>query len=243
MKFMQCAVCGFLLTLSAAAQTATTPASQTAPATQSAPAAAPAKPMQLSTLGGEDVKGPEHPLTLDQMKELYTAMGYDKLFDENRTQMISMQKTRMPFIPNDVWDDLDASSKKVDYPAAFLTVYKKYVSTEDAAKLIEFAKTPAGKAFLGNLPEINRQTTAAIQKEQQEVSRDVQGRHKDELDAAFKKYQEEHQPKPAPSLGAPASGTGSSATPGASSTKPATPPATSTPATSTTTPTTNPPKN
>lgn len=229
MKFMQCAVCGFLLTVSAAAQNATTPAASPSQAAPAATPAAPPKPMHLSTPDGEDVKGPEHPITLEQMKELYVAMGYDKTFEENRTQMITMQKSRMPFIPTDVWDDLDASSKKVDYPAAFLAVYKKYISTEDATKLIEFAKTPAGKTFFEDLPAISRETNAAIQKAQQEVSRDVQARHKDELDAAFKKYQEEHQPKPA--QGTPAGGAAGSAAPGASSAKPATPPASTTPAT------------
>jgi hypothetical protein len=222
MKLLQYAVCVFSLTLAAAAQSAQP---NTAPAQPAAPPAAAAKPMQLSGLDGDTVKGPEHPLTLEQMKELYVAMGYDKLFDQNRTQMLTAQKARMPFIPQDVWDDLDATSAKVDYPAAFLGVYKKYLSTEDAAKLIEFAKTPAGKAFLANLPAISRETNAAVQKQQQDVSGQVQGRHKDELEAAFKKYQEEHQPKPAPSLG-PTSGAAPPAT-----AKPSTPATTAAPAT------------
>jgi hypothetical protein len=239
MKFTQCAVIGFLLTLSEAAQTpatqTTTPSSQTAP--PAASPATPAKPMVLTTPdGGETVKGPEHPITLDQMKELYVDMGYQKTLDDNRTQMITMQKARMPFMPEDVWDDLDTSSKNVDYPAAFLSVYKKYISTEDATKLIEFAKTPAGKAFFDNLPAITRETGTAIQKEQMEVNTGVRGRHKDEIDTAIKKYQDEQKQKAAAAAAASKPATGStgaagSTAPGASTTKPATPPATSTPAT------------
>ena len=159
----------------------------TAPATAS-------KPMVLTTPDG-DVKGPEHPLTLDQMKTLYVAMGYDKTIDQNLQTMITMQKARAPYIPTDFWDDLDTSFKKIDYPTALLDVYKKYLSTDDAAKLIEFSKTDAGKHFLENLPDVSRQVAIAIQKQQQQTGLQVQARHKDEMEAAIKKYQDEHAPK------------------------------------------------
>jgi hypothetical protein len=223
MKFAQFTICGFLLTLSAGAQTAATPAAaQTTPSTTSSSApATPSKPMVLSTPDGDTVKGPEHPLTLEQMKELYVAMGYDKTIDQNLQTMITMQKTRAPYIPTDFWDDLDSSFKKIDYPTALLDVYKKYLSTDDAAKLIEFSKTEAGKHFLENLPDVSRQVAIAIQRQQQQTGLQVQARHKDEMEAAIKKYQEEHAPK-APAT-PPASGT-TPATPGASS-APATTPA------------------
>jgi len=232
MKSLQYAVCSLLFTVAAAAQTAT-PASQSA---TPAPAA-PAKPMQLSTLGQSDVKGPEHPLTADQAKELFVNMGYQKSLEQAREQQISTQKTRAPFIPQDVWDDFDATSKKVDYATAFYDVYKKYLSTDDAAKLIDFSTTPAGKAYFENSPTISRETSAAIQKLQQEAGQEVQSRHKDEIEAAVKKYREEHAPKPAPSLGpttgaaTPSGATAPAqpATPPATTPAPATPPASSTP--------------
>jgi len=236
MKSLQYAVCSLLFTVAAAAQTA-------APASQSAtPApAAPAKPMQLSTLGQSDVKGPEHPLTVDQAKELFVAMGYEKTLEQAREQQISAQKTRAPFIPEDVWDDFDATSKKIDYPTAFYDVYKKYLSTDDAAKLIDFSKTTAGKAYFENSPVITRETQQAIGKLQQEAGQEVQSRHKDEIEAAVKKYREEHAPKPAPSLG-PTNGAAAPATPSgaAAPAKPATPPAT-TPAPATPPASTTPP--
>src|SRR5271170_2401861 len=229
MKFLQSAFCGFLLTVTAAAQTAAP-----APASPSTPK--PATQPQITTLGGDAVKGPEHPLTLDQMKEIYVAMGYDKIVEQNRTAMVAQRKNRPSFVPQDVWDDFDATSDKIDYPADLLPVYAKYLSTEDAAKLIDFAKTEAGKTFLENIPELSGATFQAMQQQQRKVGEEVQARHKDELDAARKKYQEEHAPKPAPTLGAPSSapsGSGTSAAPASSgsgsSTKPATPPASTTP--------------
>jgi hypothetical protein len=159
-------------------------------------------------------------------------MGYEKTIDDNLQKMITTQEARATFIPKDFWDDLESSFKKIDYPTALLEVYKKYLSTEDAAKLIDFSKTEAGKHFLENLPETSRLVTAEIQKQQQQTGMQVQARHKDEIDAALKKYREEHAPKPAPTPAgtAPASPSGSS-TPGAAPAPATTPakPATTTP--------------
>jgi hypothetical protein len=211
MKFLQCALCGLVLTITAGAQTA--PTSSTAAAPKPAAPQATSPSPKISGLDGDAVKGPEHPLTLDQMKVLYSAMGYEKTISDNLEKMISMQKARAPFIPTDFWDDLDSSFKKIDYSTALYDVYKKYLSTDDAAKLIDFSKTSAGQHFFETLPETSREATAAIQKEQQTTGQQVQARHKDEIDAALKKYREEHAPKPAPTLGAPTPGapTGSSA--------------------------------
>ena len=184
-----------------------------------------------------EVKAPEHPLTLDQMKVLYSAMGYEKTINDNLEKMISTQKARAAFIPTDFWDDLDSSFKKIDYPTALYDVYKKYLSTDDAAKLIDFSKTPAGEHFFDTMPETSREAMMAIQKQQQTTGQQVQARHKDEIDAALKKYREEHAPKPAPT---PAGTT--PAAPSGSSTPAATPAPNATPAKpATTTPPANPP--
>ena len=231
MKFLQCALCGLVLTLSANAQTASPSTTSATPSTATPQATSPST--KISTLGGDDVKGPEHPLTLDQMKVLYSAMGYEKTISDNLEKMISMQKTRAPFIPADFWDDLDSSFKKIDYSTALFDVYKKYLSTDDAAKLIDFSKTPAGQHYFETMPETSREATQAIQKEQQTTGQQVQARHKDEIDAALKKYREEHAPKPAPTLGAPTptapSGSSAPAATPAPATTPAKPAPTTTP--------------
>jgi hypothetical protein len=183
----------------------------------------------MTTLDGDEVKGPEHPLTLDQMKVLYQAMGYEKTINENLERMITMQKARASFIPEDFWDDLQSSFQKIDYPTALYDVYKKYLSTEDAAKLIDFSKTTAGQHFFETMPATSRESMIAIQKEQQTTGQQVQARHRDEIEAALKKYREEHAPKPAPTPSGttPAAPSGSSAP--APATAPAKPAATTTP--------------
>jgi hypothetical protein len=234
MKFLQCALSGFLLSLTAAAQTAAPSAPAATPKTTTPQAASPSTTPKISTLGGDEAKGPEHPLTLDQMKALFVAMGYDKQvadMDANREKMIAQNKTRNPYMPTAVWDDLDASFKKVDYETALYDVYKKFLSTDDAAKLIEFSKTEAGKDYFANAAVLTRDSTMAINRAQQEVSQQVQARHKDEIEAAMKKFRDEQQQKQkaaAPSLGPvspsapPAPG---AAAPAPAPAKPATPPA------------------
>ncbi len=233
MKFLQCALCGFLLTVTASAQTApTSPSTAT-----SKPATPQSTTPKISGLDGEPaVKAPEHPLTLDQMKVLYVALGYDKQvaeMDANRDKMIAQNKVRNPYMPTAVWDDLDASFKKIDYEGALYDVYKKYLSTEDAAKLIDFSKTDAGKDYFANAAILNRESAMTIQRQEQQASQQVQARHKDEIEAAMKKYRDEHAPKPAPTLGAPTpgapSGSSAPATTPAPSATPAKPPTTTTP--------------
>ena len=72
----------------------------------------------------------------------------------------------------------------------------------------------------------------AIQRQEQQASQQVQARHKDEIDAAMKKYRDEHAPKPSPTLGAPHRGSSGSSAPAATpapTAAPSKPPATTTP--------------
>ncbi len=91
--------------------------------------------------------------------------------------------------------------------------------------MIDFSKTDAGKDYFANAATLNRDSAMAIQRQQQQASQQVQTRHKDEIDAAMKKYREANAPKPAPTPAgtAPAAPAGSS-TPAATPapTKPAT---------------------
>jgi hypothetical protein len=232
MKVAQYAICGIFLTLTAAAQTATPPS---APASATPPAAA-AKP-HLTTLGGDAVKGPEHPITAEQAKTLYEAMGYQKWLDHNLETMIASGKARNPMVPVAFWDDLNSSFGKIDYATIVFDVYKQYLSTEDAAKLIEFSKTEAGKHYFESVPATSQEVQQAIQRTQGKIGQETQMRHKDEIQAAIKKYQEEHAPKPAPTLGSP-----TPAAPSGSTAPAATPaaPAPATPAPATPAPTTPP---
>jgi len=204
MKRIPSAMCGLmmLLPLSAAsvyAQSGTTPskpAQSKATQAQTAPpaaASAAAKPIDPNAPAP-----PAHPITNEQTRELLDLMSYKKMQDEGWTQLISNNKQRAPFIPQDVWTDVQSGLSGIDYVALIQPVYARYLSTEDAAKAIEFYRTPAGKRVLQSMPPMLGESVAVSQQKGQQVGRDAIEKHRAEIEEAQKKYQAEHAPAGAP---------------------------------------------
>ena len=110
----------------------------------------------------------------------------------------------------------------IDYPSLMQPIYAKYMSQEDAAKALEFYRTPAGKRVLQAFPPMLGESVGAAQQKGRQVGRDAIDKHRPEIEAAQKKYQAEH----APPAGSTAPGAGA---PPAQQTSPSTTPAPSTP--------------
>ena len=141
---------------------------------------------------------PEHPLTTAQAHELMELTGTSKLkaeLVENMNRYFA--RSFPPFVPQDVKDDLNASIAKMDVETPVVDVYKKYLSTEDAAKAIEFYKTPAGHRIAETAPMLNAEVQKAATQVGQQTAKEAIDRHRPEIDAAQKKYQDEHAAKPA----------------------------------------------
>lgn len=193
---------------------------------------------------------PAHPLSAEQTTEFLRLMGFQKNMDNMLTQTIGMQKQQAPFVPADVWTDFQSSFGKVDYNTLLQPVFAKYLSQEDAAKALEFYRTPAGQHVLQATPMLMRDIAVTSQQNGQQVSRDVIQRHRPEIEAAQKKYQQEHEPPASGGAGAGgaggASGAGAAGSGGASGAgagsapSTATPPASSSPQSSTPNSTANP---
>jgi uncharacterized protein len=238
MKFFPTAPCGVLLggvllvlpctASSAFAQSSvkTSGASATAQATPSAPAATAPSNRRIGSLTPGAPTPPAHPITMEQTRELLDLMGYKKIEESNWSQMIAMNKQAAPFIPDDVWTDVQTNISGIDYPTLMEPIYAKYLSQEDAAKALEFYRTPAGKRVLQSMPPMLGESVAAAQQKGRQVGRDAIEKHRPEIEAAQKKYQAEH----APPAGSTAPG---GATPGGSATpaQPTSPSTTPTPAT------------
>jgi hypothetical protein len=101
-------------------------------------------------------------------------------------------------------------------------IYAKYLSTEDAAKALDFYRTPAGKRVLQAFPPMLGESVGAAQQKGRQVGRDAIDKHRPEIEEAQKKYQAEHAP-PARSTtpGAGASPSPASPAPATPSTTPA----------------------
>ncbi len=134
---------------------------------------------------------------------MFDLMNFQKTMDGMMNQMISMQNQQAPFIPQSVWDDFRATFKATDFVSLFLPVYQKYLSEEDAAKSIEFYQTPAGRRMLEAMPLMMADISAVAGQKGEEIGHSVVERHMPEIQAAAKKYQEEHA-TPQPSGSAPA---------------------------------------
>jgi hypothetical protein len=233
MKFLPTGLHGILLggillilpcTASNAFAQSSTKAGGAAQTTQSAPTATAPSNRRISTLTPGAIAPPAHPITLEQTRELLDLMEYKKMEQNNWTQMIAMNKQAAPFIPEDVWTDVQSSVNAIDYPSLMQPIYAKYMSEEDAAKALVFYQTPAGKRVLQAFPPMLGEGVGAAQQKGRQAGRDAIEKHRPEIEAAQKKYQAEHAP-PAGSTG-PGAG-GAAPAPSSPSTTP--PPASNTP--------------
>ena len=113
-----------------------------------------------------------------------------------RGMMTQMVKAFPPFVPKDVIDDLEASMEKMDIEPMAVTAYQKHVSTEDAAQVIAFYKTPAGRRVISVLPQVTQEMQENGAREGIRISQAVIQRHMDEINAAAAKYKQDRADTP-----------------------------------------------
>ncbi|HTD56213.1 MAG TPA: DUF2059 domain-containing protein [Silvibacterium sp.] len=168
-------------------------------------------------------QAPAHPLTDAQAHQMLELTGATKIKGQLTTGYMNFIHARMPFIPKDVSDDLEQSLAKLELDAPIIAIYKQHISTGDAEAIIAFYKTPAGKSMIDAMPEILQQQQQLAMREGSKTAQEVLQRHGPEIQAAQKQYEEEHAPKPAPSLSNPgASSSAPSGQPGTQSGTPST---------------------
>jgi hypothetical protein len=195
MKIFQMTACAAVLSTSVFAQQASTPAAQH-PATTASHTAASDAP---------SIPPPANPITPAQIQEMEQVTGVKDM--QKRIVSSAMQYYRSqfpPFMPQDVLEDLTKSLENADLNAQAKTVYPKYISTEDAAKIIEFYKTPTGQRMIAAQPAMMTEMQRSAVQIAQQTARDVIERHKPEIEAAQQKYVQEHQQQTKPSLSTPA---------------------------------------
>jgi hypothetical protein len=171
------------------AQQAATPSQQSS---KSSSASSVQQPPAASTAPA--IQPPAHPITAAQIKEMQDLSGAVEM--KKRIVANAMQYYRSafpPYIPADVVDDLDKSLQNADLESHAAEIYPKYISTEDADRIIEFYKSPAGHRFIEAQPYMMTEMQRSAIQVAQQTAKDVITRHKAEIDAAQQKYMEEHQ--------------------------------------------------
>jgi hypothetical protein len=84
-----------------------------------------------------------------------------------------------------------------DLEGAMVRSFQQHMSTEDAAQIIAFYESPAGKHMIAVMPKVLNEGQDAGAQLGQQVMFEVIQRHKDESNAAARLYHEEH-PQNAP---------------------------------------------
>lgn len=192
MRIIQAAACAAFLSTSLFAQ-------QSAPSTASQSATPPSASTEPA------IKAPANPITPAQIAEMQQLTGATEM--KKRIVSSAMEYYRRsfpPYIPQDVVDDLEKSLQNADIESHAAEIYPKYISTEDAAKIIEFYKSPAGQRLIEAQPYMMTEIQRSAIQVAQETAKGVITRHKAEIETAQQKYVQEHQ-QAKPSLNTPPS--------------------------------------
>lgn len=166
-------------------------AQQAAPQSSSAPspAAQPGEGTQAAK-----ITPPEHPITLEQTREMFQLMKFRSTMQSVLHANLVQQRQAAPFIPEDVWQDFEESFAKTDFVPVFFPIFQKYFSEEDAAKALEFYRTPAGQHTLAATPALMQELPPASQAKGEEIARQVFERHHQEIEDAQRKFQQQSAP-------------------------------------------------
>lgn len=160
-----------------------------------------ASPQGGQVMGGElppgttpaDFAPPEHPITNEQVQELMDLTGMTSLQREMIQQLMpSIRQAMPPYIPDDVLEDFKNRILGGDMQALIVKAYQNHVSTEDAAAMIEFYKTPAGHHAILMMPVLMKELQQDGAQLGQETMIKVFQDHHLEIDAAKQKYEQEH---------------------------------------------------
>lgn len=135
---------------------------------------------------------PAHPVTAEQVYQILSLTGGDTLRREMLDGMVPHLKEMMPYVPANVVEDIQRRLGSADYEGAMVRAFQQHLSTEDAAAIIAFYESPAGRHMVNVLPSVMDDGRQAAAELGQQVMLDVMRRHKDEIDAAAKLYRDEH---------------------------------------------------
>ncbi|HEX4005519.1 MAG TPA: DUF2059 domain-containing protein [Acidobacteriaceae bacterium] len=135
---------------------------------------------------------PQHPATVEQVREIMQLTGGESVKQQMLDGLLPHVKEMLPYMPQSVVDDIRQSLLIADFDAAVIRGYQQHLSTEDAARIIAFYCSPAGKFMTGVAPQVQSDGAQAGAELGQQVMLDVIRRHQDEIQAAKLKYQQDH---------------------------------------------------
>lgn len=158
-------------------------------------AATTVKPRTAASLGSNSATEnaqPEHPVTAAQVYEILELTGMNTQKREMLDGLLPHLKESMPWMPADVVADLERTLGTADFEGAMVRSFRQRLSTEDAAQIIAFYRSPAGRHMIAVMPAVLDEGHDAVAELGQQVMLEVIQRHKDEIDAASSLFHREH---------------------------------------------------
>jgi uncharacterized protein len=160
-------------------------------------AATTAKPGSVAsavTNSASEAAAPEHPVSAGQVYQILELTGMNTQKREMLDGLLPHLKEALPWMPADVVADLQQTLGTADFEGAMVRSFRQRLSTEDAAQIIAFYQSPAGRHMIAVMPAVLNEGQDAVAELGQQVMLEVIQRHKDEIDAAAKVYHEAHPP-------------------------------------------------
>ncbi|HTW46996.1 MAG TPA: DUF2059 domain-containing protein [Acidobacteriaceae bacterium] len=137
------------------------------------------------------VAAPAHPVTPEQVWEILDLTRAVDVKQQMLDGLLPHVKTMLPYMPQSVLDDIQRSMAIADFDGAVIRAYQRRISTEEAAEIIAFLRTPAGRKMASVLPQVQDEGEQAGAELGQQVMLEVIQRHQAEIEAAKKRYQQE----------------------------------------------------
>jgi hypothetical protein len=134
---------------------------------------------------------PAHAATPAQIREYLALLHVDAMVKRLLTQFLgAMKSTAPPYIPDSVWEDMQSTFNSVDFISGVIPIYQKHLTSDDLTAVLAFYHTPAGQHLLENQQVMSVESQEHFQKIGAKLGEEVAERHKDEIAAAQKKYEE-----------------------------------------------------
>jgi hypothetical protein len=101
------------------------------------------------TLAASQDQAPVHPVTAAQVYEILELTGTETMKRQMIDGMLPYLKQMMPYMPADVVTDFQRSLGATDFEAEIVRSFQQHLSTEDAAQIIAFYRSPVGRHMIG----------------------------------------------------------------------------------------------
>jgi hypothetical protein len=141
---------------------------------------------------------PAHPVTPEQVREILDLTGAANVKQQMLDGLLPHVKTMLPYMPQSVLDDIQQSMAIADFDGAVIRAYQKRLSKEDAAEIIVFLRTPAGRRMTSVLPQVQDEGREAGAELGRQVMLEVIQRHQTEIEAAKARYEQQQSPAATP---------------------------------------------